>query len=725
MKLKKSSLRLYLLAFLVIVLGAAVFYYLKYYKIGADTKTVKGNLTCVIKITDAVSGRPIEKANASLFTLPNSRNYLSDKNGCVALPSNTSLNDFYQVSIYKSGYKASAQYLSLTGNVFNGKEKKSVKLTPQPVKTSLNGSENKINQISSSLVDTAKAATSNFVDVIWIHVVEESFGFNSDVQGAAVTMTYKGSAKTVKPVKPNVLFECATDNKGYCYADGQTPAEMNNSGLYPITLQVAKTGYKTYTKEYKTLSEAKTDYSGEYWVNLIPDLAIRNIGPIVGESNLRTNCADKRSYEFYLVATPDRIQKVLVDKTILKKYVADYLANIQCAISQSDQRSASEIANLRVYMLDISDPNMSTKYLSSASRAGSAYNIMLNNTTVYDKTASNTKKFNQVAYSYGLISYPYIGWVYEAGKKNLENIRELISFKGGTSSQDLLMVNYRQNEPSNLELISSDVGFWAKSYSLWLANSFSTQLALDPASLSDVIMSFDGTNTSTKTANIYAFWKKVIATIVGSYCHPSLIDDNGLKQGDLTSVENNKESFVKGGPLAPSVIYNKDQIVAGVPITGSSLTINYKKLLPDYTPTTMTDENFSVVPYSTGKNAINLASYFPTVKSIDGKNAWPDTLTTDANRCGIYERGMLAQSDKTADIKQDNVKRGPYPLFGMRSYELKGYYRCSKTEAYKEITIKPKVDLDSSKTDVELFIDLASRITCPKATTPVAPGVKR
>ena len=110
MKLKKSSLRLYLLAFLVIVLGAAVFYYLKYYKIGADTKTVKGNLTCVIKITDAVSGRPIEKANASLFTLPNSRNYLSDKNGCVALPSNTTLNDFYQVSISKSGYKASAQY---------------------------------------------------------------------------------------------------------------------------------------------------------------------------------------------------------------------------------------------------------------------------------------------------------------------------------------------------------------------------------------------------------------------------------------------------------------------------------------------------------------------------------------------------------------------------------------------------------------------------------------
>lgn len=78
-----------------------------------------------------------------------------------------------------------------------------------------------------------------------------------------------------------------------------------------------------------------------------------------------------------------------------------------------------------------------------------------------------------------------------------------------------------------------------------------------------------------------------------------------------------------------------------------------------------------------------------------------------------------------AEIQKNYAQKGPYPLFSMKDYELRGYYRCSKTETFKEVKIEAKRRLDSSSKDRTVGVNIQNLVSCPKATTPVAPGMPR
>jgi hypothetical protein len=318
--------------------------------------------------------------------------------------------------------------------------------------------------------------------------------------------------------------------------------------------------------------------------------------------------------------------------------------------------------------------------------------------------------------SYGMISDE---------SSNFRNLFALVNatnekdeYSGKSTFSDCKIVNGKPSGTYRCYYATDRAEFWAESFATYMGKSLSQDLKLDYSEINGQSLALNRTiiMSSKQNENVYNFWNKFMATTLGTYCHPSLIDDNGMKQGMLFAPDTGIPAVLKGGPISYPKVYSVQDILNGVPLKGSGISINFKQVAKDY-KSGMTDEGFSVIPYPLAENTIDLAKYF-------SNGVWPDTLTSDNKRCGLYPRTYLRVSNIEL-LKQQNFTTGSLPLASMSSYSLKGFYRCNKTEPFKVVNIQDGIKLDTETKDQKFDIDITKFISCSKATTPVAPGVKR
>ena len=743
MRLNRKSITILLACFFVLVLAGGLFYYFKYYKTGADTLT-KRNTSCVIKVVDKDTGKPVANASVSFNIMPSGAISSSNTKGCVPLPSEiaaTRAGDFYNITIIGNNFKPIIRYITITNNLLSGTEQTIIKVSPSTSKVSKEKINSQISANNSSnstngLIETAKAAGSRKETIFYVYDSSSPIPSGAN-HGAPI----KGVVLKFIDQKL-VVASCITDENGYCKVSFLKDYWM-------IDVSLTKKGYKTELEfvSLQAMDNNKQVYLDPVYLSMWPDYKEKNIGPITGQSLNNAECNKSYQFNVVFVALEEDINKPLWNQKSIQK-ITNYLATAMCGLSQSDP-SLNPLPVPKIYLRNTTFSIENRGYASVGEAAIVAINSdfcggMSGSTLTNCENEKEYWNFYMPVHEYGHI----LDLFNSSGKTELTagrysgnavflNLFSLINSHGssdnaGTSIWGPENDKFTQPlwQPQCAEISASDsrkcyyttnpLEFWAVSFAYWMASSLIKNL---PPNYFVQIKATGLFNTDNfvladpKALNTFNFWKKFMSTSLGTYCHPTLMDENGVKQGLSTyPIVEPKPSFTKGGPLASGVVYTPDQILAGTPVVGSSLTINYKKLPANYVATTMTDENFSVVPYSTGINQLNLLAKFPATKG-----AWPDTLTSDAKRCGIYERGMLAQSDKTADIKAADVKKGPYGLYSVKDYELKGYFRCNKTEPYKVVTIKSKTNLNTSTKDVILNIDLTKYITCPKALDPGPP----
>lgn len=747
MHLNRKSIVILLACFFVLILAGGLFYYFKYYKTGADTVSRQPrNTSCVIKVVDEDTNKPVVNAVVTYLALPQIKSVYSKTNGCVALPEDLAAinGDFYEVNVDHLNYELAQEYIKISNNVLIGKTIQTIKIkkASDTTKTGPNPSaipKEKNTTGSFFNIQQAQAADNPKETVkLWVNVVD---ALNSNALVGAEIVLWEINKYSSELSLASCQTELSPVDTGYCMISipnitYDTLLDIDNSEIkYKIT--ITQNDYRPATLNLN--SSTLEIYSGEgnetlvsVYVKLDPSLEEKSIGKFTGKS-LSGDCNAPIEINVTWLARKQDLEKKLWDQQTIQNTVDNLVTSI-CSLQKS-LPVMSEIPIPKIKILQYMD----VKYAAAYVRQGEPVIFIGNkqlcgnlDNAATEKCRANTSwLFSLSIHEYGHVldligSLPRDVLGRFSGQQNLINLFKLVN---ANDVADGYTTNLFANCPKTAKLGDSYNGpircyytmnekeFWAESFTSWMGQSLSADLKLNPETIKANTIPY----SSSSNTNVLSFWKKFMATTHGSYCHPSIMDDNGFKQ-DGTLVDTaiaTGGNIIKGGPIAPGVTYSADQILKGEPLIGSGLSVTFKKLPDNSTPSGMTDEGFSVVPYATGANDISkiLLAKYPTTKG-----AWPDTLIADGKRCGVYRNGTLSETDTNDNIKKADVTKGPFPLFSMTKYELRGYYRCNKTEVFKEISLKGPTELNTKTKDQSIDIDLTKYVSCPSSgTTPTAP----
>lgn len=696
----------------VLLLAGGLFYYFKYYKIGADT--LPRNTSCVIKVVDSQTKQPVKGATASFNVFPENPISLSKEDGCVALPEqlvDTQKGDYYQVDLYQPGYNEELIHLPINQQVISGKKIQETKLLPTNLSVSIPDKlkENNINKFTSTnkinLIDNAKADESRELS---LNISAYDNLSKKILEGVEIVLRASNSNGGVSQIGSCVT----TDPKISYYCQFKIKEEI----IKYIRVQ-SVASHPDYETAYNLLSDfdltEKVDPGKIYiYIPMKPILVENEIGVYTGKS-LSSKCQGTTDIKVTWIGAKGSFEQKLWDHVSIQA-ISDNLATVICALEQSEPPPPMQTFKIQILNANPSVENRgyASVYRKEASIVGinQKWCGNLKNDSAELNVCRNTSKdylFNMPVHEYGHILDLFNSGGIFSNNPNFLNLFKLINYSDDLSDTydvSLFADCNGFNSEWATDTIYADSycyfatnprEFWATSFNLWMGQSLAKDLGLDISKMKNFSIPIDESSLSSQGLNVYKFWKSFMASALGSNCHPIIMDANGRKTGltyappfDLAS--NSASTFVAGGILWGG--YPPDDILAGKATSGPYLQATFKILPQGYQASGLTIGISMQCSVSAGSST---RSCFYGPYSISLK---------DTDMVGVAQNKVLMM-----------------PQAGMSKYDIVATYKCPNgTEASK--TLESGLELNTQQPNREITIDFTQFPSCSSNTMPNQPS---
>ena len=706
---KRKKLVIAITVAILLVGSGAAYYLIKGNPFSADT-VVKRNTSCVIKVVDKDTGKPVAHASAIFVVLPNGGTSNSDENGCVALPKSlggTSQGSYYQVLVTSRGYQSNLVHLVLSASAIKGERSETSKLVEDSsgqisVSEELN-SETKKNSLLADVAqasdDEPKGMDISVRDALKVvsNYSPKTDGSTENTAGAGLD----GASVKFRGSDGKTLLEGFTDKNGVF----KRLKGLQVSNLRFIEMTVENKGYqKSY--EYFDAVNVNGEYSISTNVDLWPILSRKLLNTYIGQSKIST-CKGQTPIKFSYIYNNYRDNSAENFDPVVLQENADFIASIICALKQSDPKLEYipipdiEIANTNnLYLSEkitataYADPGKNVITLSAGAGCYSG-----STSFIAQCRSDRFKRFSVLAHEYGhLLDLSGTSWNKTGASGRFSYDDNLISL------YSLIMDSDIWGKSGSKYYTTNTLEFWAESFALWMEQSFDQDLKLDlKKPRLDSFFTHNESKFTPLALNTFKFWKKFMATTLGSYCHPSIFDDNGRKTGATYTPPWGINTFVMGGPLVGD--YSPEAILAGTatntnPASGKgTFKVIYKKLPAGYSPNGMT---IGVAP-SCEVGAQGSANY----------------------RTCSYGPFSITKTDTEAVLKTQDVTE-TMPLGGLSKYKVVASYYCPGETPLQAKTkiLKPDITLSTQENSYTIPVDFSKFPACP-TTKPNMPPARR
>ncbi|MCX6812633.1 MAG: hypothetical protein NTW79_03400 [Candidatus Berkelbacteria bacterium] len=723
-------------------------YYLRKHFVGADVISATQNTSCVIKVVDNDTNQPIADATAFFYTMPQSYTSSSDLRGCVSMPEElVGKDNYYQAFIYHRDYQQDSRpvHIKLIDSVMSGKDTIQEKLTKRSVSASQSNVVTKTNSVYEVASNEVRnpfniqlaKADDQTVQLPSI-IIQPSDGDTGDVFTDPTLVTIKIT------IDGKIVFNGNLEefNRGQNFQVPKSSLKHDaEKGDYAVLkIELSAPDYYTSTETYNCFVGASNNQI-EYGFYLFPKKNQYSTQYTGVAKGVICNNESKTFNVSYYTKGADLGSATSYIKDQQIQDIADSLTTTICALEKSDPKpDLLPVPNLVVFIGQVPKYFGNTDGVYAFTGRGESNIYLLKKVFCTDKSNSqdikaciDSQQENDLRKYAVIHEYGHILDIGRPGSGKISGIDFVGDYSGDANFLTLYSSAYRL-APScpytayfvvtpnyggvRCYFMADILEFWAESFAYLITKSLPSELGISadsplkfginiddsvltdrgpvpyyPYNYPDFQTVFDQKIEKSERINTYLFWKKSMATSLGVWENPMLLNDDGLKavaydkNGNAISGNLHTEGLPPndlGGPFGKT--YSTGEILSGDALKNPHLKVTFKQLPKDYQSTGLHVGVAAVCP----GNVCGFTTYFNNIGVLPG-------------------RGLICLPGSF-----DNSMNGSLVAASLSSKRLRSCRvdHLDKT-ATAVITLKSGLELKTTASDQEVVVDLTKFPACP------------